>query len=158
MGNVAALSNNFSPKRSSPRPLLVVHSGNSIRGLLAFARIVSSVCAPSSGKPYVAGVSPRDRSSFRRLTAWNPTTGVRSTALADFRRVEIAAEPVPVRLPGVFDMSEIDATSGVGATGNMKIGSNLDFESVNTLAEEKCDRQTGTQPRAPRPRMSSSKQ
>jgi hypothetical protein len=89
-----------SAKRSSPRPLLVVHSGNTTTGLSTFLLISSKETAPSDGSPYVEGVCPNEQSIFHNDTLWKPVIGVR--CIVPFLLRLIAADPVPVRRPGVL--------------------------------------------------------
>ena len=120
------LSVNISANLSSPRPLLVVHSGNTTIGRSTVFRISSRLLA-------LAALSSRGTCAVAQMmesndTRRNPVIGI--GVLTDLVEVEcIAAEPVPVRLPGVF-MTGIDsceAGSGVicELTGRTKTGLNL---------------------------------
>lgn len=85
-----------SAKRNKPRPLLVVHSGNTTTGRLAFRRISSKLqtfpAALVGTWPVTASIVPRD-------TCRNPVMGIfgLDARFGD----EILADPVPVLRPGV---------------------------------------------------------
>ena len=107
--------------RSTPRPLLVVHSGRTTTARpAAFAslRIASRARAAAVGTPYEAGVHPVRASKRGRGTGWNPASGVGGT-----ESVLSAAEPVPVWRP--VGAAGAGAAEGRGATGRTKIGSKL---------------------------------
>ena len=94
---------NTSAKRSIPRPLLLVHSGKTTSGLSAFARIASKLenSAPCANSP---GTWPVADSIDSNDAERNPNTLARGVGV----RVdeETAAEPVPVRRPGVTRSGE----------------------------------------------------
>ena len=106
-----------------PRPLLVVHSGNITTGLSALLLMSSSGRYCTS--PWrVAGIVPVEASILSRDTSRNPSTSERGTA--DRAGVEMAAEPVPVRRPGVLvigvDEREAEVRSTSWHTGRRKVG------------------------------------
>jgi hypothetical protein len=96
-----------------------VHSGKTTTGLSDVLIIVSSGIAPLSGNPFVEGVVPNEERILNNETRWNPAIAVRCIVLD----LLIAAEPVPVLLPGV-DLFSASAV-GAEATGRTKIGSKL---------------------------------
>ena len=108
--------------------MLVVHSGKTTIGLLALLRIVSRelyvVCSD-----VVDGVVPVADMIDSRDTSLKPRTLERGVGVRA-EGEEIAAEPVPVRRPGVtvigLELRDV-AFSVVGGshTGRTKIGSNL---------------------------------
>ena len=120
---------NTSAKRSSPRPLLVVHSGKTTSGRSARARSASKLSyTPPLVELYSPGTYPVAERIPSRDTRRKPRTFARGVGL----RVDgedIAAEPVPVRRPGVTlsgveDRPEVDRSTGAH-TGRMNIGSYL---------------------------------
>lgn len=90
---------NTSANLSIPRPLLVVHSGKTTTGPFARLRISSNVCGALLRLAEAIGSRPVCCSIARNDASRNPTIAVR--ALGVFAGDEIAAEPVPVRRPGV---------------------------------------------------------
>ena len=118
-------------KRRSPRPLLVVHSGNTTIGRPADLRISSSECIRESFVKY-GGKRPARHMICRRETWRNPLIEIGGIAEC-FWEDWILAEPVPVALPGLFvieteffrSFSSSGRNSGIGST---KTGLQL-FES-----------------------------
>jgi hypothetical protein len=87
-------------KRSIPRPLLVVHSGNTTMGLSAFFLISSRLVeSDSEARTPYGGAWPVRRNTDSSETRRNPRTG--TLALTALPWDDIFADPVPVRLPGV---------------------------------------------------------
>jgi len=109
-------------KRRSPRPLLVVHSGNTTTGRPADLRISLSGRTPEPFVKY-GGRRPVRHIICRRETWRNPLIGIDGTAEC-FWGDWILAEPVPVTLPGLFVMgaewlilfSNSGRNSGTGST------------------------------------------
>ncbi len=128
------MTGTFMPRKTSAnlskaRPLLVVHSGNTTTGLSALLLISSSVSGFADVKPAMSGRCPAEEIMESKLTRLKPTMGTRCVgflAAGD----EIAAEPVPVRRPGVramgADFSVGDERSSVSHTGRRKMGLKLD--------------------------------
>lgn len=114
--------------RSSPLPLLVVHSGNTTIGRLAVF-LISSI-DEAGADPDVVGTCPVKLIIWSRETCLNPTIGIRVDGVR--AACWMFAEPVPVLRPGVYAMGVADPeddlgvelTSGEG-TGRMKTGLNL---------------------------------
>lgn len=118
-------SSNTSAKLNNARPLLVVHSGNTTMGRSASLRILLRGLA-SPARPLNGGTAPVKRRIVRRETVRKPWIGMRTDGGRD--PVEIVAEPVPVRRPGVLDLdvSTREESFSIGAgIGRTKIGSNL---------------------------------
>ena len=119
-----------SAKRSSARPLLVVHSGNTTTGRSAQRRTSSSVSGGADVEPAMSGRCPVERIMESRPTRRKPTMGTRCVGLrAEEAEGEMAAEPVPVRRPGVREMG-VDFSGGVerlsvSQTGRRKMGLKL---------------------------------
>jgi hypothetical protein len=114
-----------SAKRSIPRPLLVVHSGKTTMGRSALWRISPRLLGFSAVRPY-GGTCPV-RCKIANSDTWRkPRIGFRSLkALLD---VDILAEPVPVRRPGVVAVGVCEASRGTSMASNMgrtNIGLNL---------------------------------
>lgn len=102
-------------------PLLVVHSGNMTKGLVALVRNMSNVWTLNPVPAY-GGQFPVKYNILRSETRSYPLIGI----LLDGARVVTAAEPVPVRRPGVTIVSFRTGLSGSSeGTGSKKIGSNL---------------------------------
>ena len=121
-----------SAKRSSARPLLVVHSGNTTTGRSALRRTSSSVSGRADVEPAMSGRCPVESIMESRPTRRKPTMGTRCVGLrAEEAEGEMAAEPVPVRRPGVREMGvDVDLSgdverSSVSQTGRRKIGLKL---------------------------------
>jgi hypothetical protein len=108
--------------RSIPRPLLVVHSGNTTTGLSALFLISSRLTKsdPAARAPY-GGAWPVRRIADSRETRLNPRIG--TIALAALFRDDIFADPVPARLPGGRTEGRESARGSV--IGSKKIGLNL---------------------------------
>ena len=125
---------------NSPRPLLVVASGNTTIGLSACIWMSSNFKQDVVVAPY-GGTRPVRKIISRREVMRNPRNVPRGEAC----RVEVMfAEPVPVRRPGVW--LTIPSRPGVGVvtfngskTGRTKIGLNLPKEKIlqlHTYVEE----------------------
>lgn len=117
-----------SAKRRRPLPLLVVHSGKTTTGRSALPRMFSNVVysGMSAGE---AGVAPVDAMRVRSETGLKPRILERGVGMR-VEGDEIAAEPVPVRRPGVL-VTGAEPREFVGSvlagsqTGNTNIGLNL---------------------------------
>lgn len=125
-------SPNTSANRSSARPLLVVHSGNTTTGLSALLRMPSSVSASCVAADSATGSRPVAASMESSETRRKPTMGMRVEG-ARVDGEEMAAEPVPVRRPGVREMGEevcvgAAGMSSVSQTGRTNIGLKLGGE------------------------------
>lgn len=129
-------------KRSSPRPLLLVHSGNTTTGREAVRLISSRVpfTEPESVIPK-GGTLPEKVIILNKETTWNLCIGIRGTVVDGDCML---AEPVPVRRPGVClmgvdewdDVECVGIASGIGKT---KIGLNLE-NIINQVWEWKMKR------------------
>jgi hypothetical protein len=113
---------------SSPRPLLVVHSGNTTTGRSEL-RLISSSEAGGVSDGKKGGTDPVARNIVSIETDRNPRIRERIVAILAAGE-EIAAEPVPVRRPGVLVIGVEDLESGSGSwtgsqIGSTNIGSNL---------------------------------
>ena len=118
--------------RSKPRPLLVVHSGNTTTGPCARFLTSSKLSYFSLSLEVWRGFLPVWVIMFQSETTLNPRTFARGVGFrfleANVAEFEIAAEPVPVRRPGVWVVvvegtSESSWTGSV--TGRTNVGSNL---------------------------------
>jgi hypothetical protein len=115
-----------SAKRSMPRPLLVVHSGNTTTGRSAPRTICSSGSA-GPGPTANGGTRPAARSIVQREARRKPLSAILELG-ARVAGEEMAAEPVPVLRPGVLVTgAEVTAASWGRDTGSgsTKIGSKL---------------------------------
>lgn len=112
---------------NKPRPLLVVHSGKTTTGRSALLRMSSKAlydtpsCALRGTVP-VADNMPR-RETWRKPKTLERAAGARAEG------EEIAAEPVPVRRPGVWvigvDERDAGERSTASHTGRRKSGLKL---------------------------------
>lgn len=103
---------NTSAKRSKPRPLLVVHSGNTTTGRAERDRMSSRVDVTGSG----VVTRPVKLIMDRRETSLNPVMGV--CAVDALGWTWMFAEPVPVRRPGVCVMG-VEGRELLGVSGTV---------------------------------------
>ena len=121
-----------SANRSKPRPLLVVHSGNTTTGPCARFLTCSKLSYFSLSLEVWVGILPVWVIMDQSETVLKPSTfawGVGCRFFeANVAEFEIAAEPVPVRRPGVWTIGveEVLESSWTGSViGRTNVGSNL---------------------------------
>jgi len=121
-----------SANRSKPRPLLVVHSGNTTTGPCARFLTCSKLSCFSLSLEVGVGILPVWVIMDQSETTLKPSTfawGIGFRFLdANVAEFEIAAEPVPVLRPGVLTggVEEVSESSWTGSViGRTNVGSNL---------------------------------
>jgi len=123
-----------SANRSKPRPLLVVHSGNTTTGPFALFLTSSKLSCFSLSLEVWVGILPAWVIMDQSETTLKPrifACGIGCRFLdANVAEFEIAAEPVPVLRPGFWTVGvevEVSESSWTGSViGRANVGSNLD--------------------------------
>ena len=119
----------ISANRSNPRPLLVVHSGNTTIGWSAWWHMCSKLSNFVFESAEYGGTCPVKFTMDNNDTLRNPSTGIR--ALAALFGEGILAEPVFVRPPVLWTVAvdfwdDNEVFSTVPQTGSTNIGLKLD--------------------------------
>lgn len=124
--------------RSKPRPLLVVHSGNTTTGPCTRFLTCSKLSYFSLSSEIWVGILPVYVIMDQSETTLKPSTFTRGVGRrffeANVAEFEIAAEPVPVLRPGVWTVGaeEVSGSSWTGSViGKTNVGSNLCGSSSN---------------------------
>jgi len=129
---------NTSANLNRPLPLLVVHSGNTINGLSALARMSSKLKASEDKSEGCRGNRPVCLIMASNENSRKPKTSARGVG-ARVTGVDTAAEPVPVRRPGVRligeEVFDDEACSVSFVTATKKMGLNRNANHNNSIQD-----------------------